>query len=296
VAPSPTALAKLAVGPADPVTQFLNYAEFSPGVRTGLLDLNATRGTFDRDGNRVVVAREPVTPRFSSQPTAAEAAVLAEWGMGGTPTGAGTVTYPLGDNPVQKFVFFNPKAGETWFLSGVACDVLTVSAAVGEGLRFDLDLVGKTWDDTRADFPAGVVLDQTTRPWVLSSLVLTVGGVVRKTRGFTFQVNHHIDRERFLNSVSLTDIVKLDQEVTLSIDVPSGDNPGLWKLGVSTLALLAVFTNAGGGVLNMSIPDVRFEPNSPEHPLRGEGFLRLSGQCYRVGAGRPVTLTVTPGA
>lgn len=292
MAPSATQLAKLAVGNADPVTQFLNFREFSPGVRRELLDLNATRGTFDKDGNRVVVNRDHVEPRLSTEPTAAEAAVLLEWGMGGTPTGVGTVTYPLGDVLLQKYVFFSPKQGDTWFLSGVACDVFTVSAAVGEGLRFDLDLIGKTWDDTRSDFPAGLVLDQTTRPWVLSNLVLTVGGVVRKCRSFSFQVNHHIDRERYLNSLTLTDTLKLDQDVILSIEVPSGDNPGLWKLGVSTLTLSAVFTSAGGGVLSLTVPDVRFEPTSPEHPGRAEGFLRLSGQCYRVAAGRPVTLTL----
>lgn len=296
MAPSATQLAKLAIGAADPVDTFLNWADFDPGVSQELLDLNATRGTFDKDGNRVVVNRTIVNPRLSTQPTAQELAALLAWGMGGTPTGSNPTTYPLGDTPALRNVHFAPKQGDTWFLGDVGVDNFTLSAAQGEGLRCDVEGVGKTVDTAHAAFPGGLGPDQTTRPWVLAQLVLVVAGVTRKTREFTFRVSHGIDRNRFLNSLTLTDVLKLDQTVTVGIDVPSGDNTGLWNAGAAGATLVATFTNAGGGILTLTFSDIRFRPNSPMHPGKAEGFLRLEGEAYRVSTGRPCTVTLTVGA
>lgn len=296
MAPSATQLGKVAIGSADPVDTFLNWADFDPGVSQELRDFNATRGTFYKDGNRVVPVRTRVLPRYSSTPTASELAAVLAWATGGTPTGSNPTTYPFADAAAVRNVFFAPKQGESWFLGGVGVDTMTLTAAVGEGLRCDLELVGRTYDDTRSDFPAGLGPDQTTRPFVLSNLVLVVAGVTRKTREFTFTLRNNIDRERYLNSLTLTDTLKLDQMTTVSIDVPSGDNTGLWKLGAAGVTLVATFTNAGAGVLTLTFTDVRFGPNSPTHPSRAEGFLRLEGESYRTGTGSPATITLTVGA
>lgn len=289
--PSPTQLAKLAIGANDPVDFALNYADFDPGVRVELGDFNRTKGTYDKDGNLVVPTRVRVEPRYSGNPTLAELNKLLEWGMGGTVTGTTTKTYELGDVLAQRYIHFAPKYGETWFLSGCACDAFTLSCASGDGLTASLDLVGMGYNAAHAAMPA-LTLDQTTKPFVMSQLVLTYAGTARNSRSFNFSVRHMIDRDRILNSLTVTDIVKGDQSVTVGIDIPSGDNPATWYTGVAGAALLAVFTNADGKAFSITLPDVRFGPNSPVHPAKAEGYLTLSGECYRVGSGRPATVTL----
>jgi hypothetical protein len=154
-----------------------------------------------------------------------------------------------------------------------------------------MELIGKTADATRNDIPA-LTIDQTTRPFTMSRLTLLVAGVERKARSFSFSVAHNIDRSRFLNSATLTDLVKMDQSVRCACEVPSGENAGLWNAGQAGVTLLATFTNGSGGTLVLSLADLRFGPRSPEHASRGEGYFTVEGEAYRVGTGRPCTVTL----
>lgn len=290
---SPTQLARLAIGDSSPATVALNYEDFDPGVTVNLFDGNRTKGTYDKDGNLVGPVTRMVQPRLVSIPTALEMHSLLRWGMGGTVSGTTTKTYPIGDDVLQQFVIFKPINGIFWALTGVACDVFTLSCQPGDGLRASLDLLGTGYTNPATTFPT-LSIDQATRLWTLSQMALTYSGGARKTRSFTFSVNHMLDKNRFLSgSEYLSAIVKLDQSVTLGIDIPDGDNPTDWNTGEAGAAAVATFTNAGGSVLTISIPDVRFGPRSPVYPSKQEGFLTLQGECYRVGAGRPVTVTLT---
>lgn len=292
--PAPTALAKLGIGAADPVTIPLNFRVFEPGITLELRDTNATRGVYEKDGNRVVQARAVVQPRFSAEPTTTELAAILAWGMYGTPTGSGTVSYPLGNTPAARFVNFFPNNGDPFFASNCGVDRMTIAGAQGEPIRCDLDLLGTTYD-TAHTFPA-LVYDQTTHPFVLAQLVLTLGGVSRQTREFQLDVEHNLDRNRFLNSLTLTALVPLRRVIRLTVDVPSGDNPGFWDDGLAAMTGSAVFTNAGGGVLTITFQDIRFQPVSPQFPQDGEGYIRLVGECYRGAAGAsPLSVSLSQG-
>jgi hypothetical protein len=287
---SPTKLAKLAIGTGDPVTDALNYADFDPGVRIDLRDVNRTTGRFTKTGNRVVDVAHPVTPRLSMEPTAAELSKLLRWLLWGVPTGAGVVTYPIGDTPEVRNIYYAPKKGEQWWLPGVAVNEFNIRASQGEPLSLDVSLLGKTYDTTRDNFPA-LAVESVTRPFTLARMVLTVAGVARNCRGFTLTVSHALDVGRMLNSLTLTDYVKTDQVITVGIEVPSGENPGLWNVGLTGATVLASFTNGFGGAFSMSFSDIRFGPQSPSHGGT-EGFLSLSGEAYGVGSGEPFTITL----
>jgi hypothetical protein len=290
-----TTLAKLGFGAANanPVTQAMNFQDFDPGVRRQLRDTNGTRGTFDKDGNRIVEARRVVTPRFRSEPTRAELQYLLRWGLYGTPTGSGTVTYPLANDPWENALHFAPNLGEQWYLPRVAVDTFTLSGTQGEPLTVDCDCVGTTYDDTVVSFPV-LTLDQTTRPFSLAQLAIQVGGVTRYGPEFSLTVRHNINRDRFFNSLTLTDLIQMNRQMVLAFSTPSGENPGFWASGVSGVTVLATFTNAAGDILSISAADVRFEPVSPTFPQGGEGMVRMEGELYRVASGSPITVTVTP--
>lgn len=296
MAGSITALAKLGVGAADPVDTALNFAGFDPGVTRELRDTNGTRGTFFKDGNRMAENRVTVYPTFSAEPTSPEIHTLMAWILSGTPTGTTTKTYPFADTPTERFVHFKPNAGEEWFLTGCAVDTATLRATSGEPLSFDLNLVGRLYNDAHATLPA-LSYDVALKPFLLSMLVLQVGGVTKNCRSIAISFNFMIDKSRHLNSLNLTATQKLGTVVGVSIEVPSGDNAGLWDDGIAGASLSAVFTNpTTSKILSFTFPDVRFPAQSPNHPPNAEGFLTLNAEAMRVGqtaTDYPVTVTLT---
>lgn len=290
-----TALGKLGIGDADPVTLRLDFTEFDPGVLQEFKDLNGTRGKYDKDTERVRPVRKVVGPRYRGEPTALEWAEILEWALGGTPTGSGTVTYPLGNTAPAKYVHFAPNAGKQWKLSGVGVDVLTVRASSGDGVKCELDLVGQDFTNPSSSYPA-IDLDVSTQPFLMTDCVLTWNSTARQIRDLTISVRNNIDRTRFLNSQTLTALYKLKREVVWSIELPSGDYDSLWDSGTGATgaSLSAVFTN-GNQVLTLASTAVRFPPRNPTHPFQQEGMLRLEGEAYSAAGATPLTVTLNAG-
>lgn len=293
-----TTLGKLAVADAadfgtNPLR--LDFADFDPGVSRDLRDMNGTRGKYDKDAARVRENRVRVEPRLRCEPTALELATLLQWALGGTPTGSGTVTYPLGDAVPTKHVRFDPNQGLKWQAAGVAVDALVLSSSSGEPLAADLELLGQTYSNPSDSFPA-LSLDVTTQPFILSDCVLTWNSTARQIRDLSLAVRNNLDRGRFLNSLTLTALVKLARQVVWSVELPSGDYDSLWDSGIAGASLSAVFTN-GSTALTLTSAAVKFPPRNPMHPFQGEGMLRLEGEAYSSdgsAASLVVTLDGTP--
>lgn len=290
-----TALGKLGIGDADPVTLRLDFTEFDPGVLQEFKDLNGTRGKYDKDTERVRPVRTVVGPRYRGEPTALEWAEILEWALGGTPTGTGTLTYPLGNTAPAKYVHFAPNAGKQWKLSGVGVDVLTVRASSGDGVKCELDLVGQDFTNPSSSYPS-IDLDVSTQPFLMTDCVLTWNSSTRQIRDLTVSVRNNIDRTRYLNSQTLTALYKLKREVVWSIELPSGDYDTLWDSGTGATgaSLSAVFTN-GNQILTLASTAVRFPPRNPTHPFQQEGMLRLEGEAYSAAGATPLTVTLNAG-
>ncbi len=294
-------LTKIAIGASGgssgSETTIVNCMSFDIGVRLELRDTNGTRGTFDKDGNRVKENRDRVSPRISSEPTYVEWAVLLPWITSGTPSGSPTVTYPFVATAVPNIqkIYFNPNAGDSYELTGCAVDSATFRAAVGEPLSVDLDIVGQTYTTSPSAFPS-LTPDQVGHPFILSDLVLLIGGSTIQTREFSYKVSNNIDRERFLNSLTLTRTQILHREHMFTFDVPSGDNASLWDNGVAGATMVATFTDATSGstsVMVFTVPDLRFPGQSPQFAPNAEGFVRIEGEAYRtVGNSAPVGITL----
>lgn len=294
--PSVTALARLGIGTADPVDIALQFGGFDPGTTRELRDTNQTRGTFFKDGNRMLENRQTVAPTYSVEPTSAEMHPLLHWIFSGTPTGTTTKTFPFSNTAATRFVHFKPIAGEEWFFSGVGVDTATLRCISGEALTIDMGLLGQTYNDAHASLPA-LSYDLTTKPFILSHLVLNVDGSERKCRSFSLGLNFMLDRTRYLNSLTLTAIQKLGTMVTLSLEVPSGDNAGLWDEGIDSCSASAVFTNpTTSKIFSLTFPDIRFPARAPNHPPGAEGFLTIEAEAMRVGQADtdyPVAVTLT---
>lgn len=290
-----TPLAKLGVGDTSTVDTRLDFIEFDPGVAQEFKDLNGTRGKYDKDTDRMRIVRKAVSPRYRGEPTALEWATILPWALGGTPSGSGTVTYPLGNTVLGKYVHFMPNAGKQWLESGVGVDGLTIRASAGEGVTCELDMVGLDYTNPSGSYPS-INLDVSTQPFIMTDCVLTWNGTARQIRDLTISVRNNIDRTRYLNSLTLTALYKLKREISWAIELPSGDYDSLWDSGTGTTgaSLSAVFTN-GSQVLSVASTAVRFGPRNPDHPFQQEGFLRLEGEAYSAAGATPLTVTLNPG-
>lgn len=273
-----TTLARLGIGASateDPVTQRLDFIDFSPGVEDELRDLNGVRGKYAKDDARVRKNLTRVQPTLRCQPTAVELAALLPWIMDGTPSGT---SYPLGNTTALRSVEYDPNGGSLWKMLNVAVDVATFKAAQGEPLDVSLEMVGRDYSVT-GTFPA-ISLDLTTQPFLMVDCVLTIGGVATQFREFSLSIRKNIDRGRFFNSRTLTAQNKLRREIMWTFTVPYGDNTSLFGTAASAgVAVVATFTN-GATSLVFSSGAVRFKPRSPDAPFQQEVMLPLEGEAF----------------
>ncbi len=276
-APATTALSRLAIGPTSTLTQRLDFVDFALGVEDELKDLNGTRGKYTKDTARVRKNMTRVQPTLKTHPTSLELSVLLPWALGGTPTGSGTVTYPLGDTPPTQFVGFDPNAGAMWLLSGVAVDEAKFKGTQGEALEVEFSMVGQ--DYSVSGFFPSLSLDLSTQPFLFTDCVLTIGSDAVQAKEFELSIANGIDRSRFFNSRTLTTLNKLTRKVSVRLAVPFGPFTDLFGIGAVGAAVNATFTN-GNAVLSFALGSVRFNPKSPESPFQQEVMLTLEGEAY----------------
>ncbi len=263
----------------------LDFIDFDPGVDQELRDLNGTRGVLDEDDARVRNNRIIVLPRIRCQPTAVEFAKLLKWIFSGTPTGSGTVSYPLANTAFLQSIWYLPNNGVQWQTLNVAVDNATIRCSSGEPVEVSLDCVGQTFANPSSGFPSAS-LDISTQPFIMSdtSGAITVASVTENIREITIGIQNGIDRSRFLNSLTLTATNKLRRRINWSIEEPAGDYGTNWNTALTAGATMsAVFTqpSPATAVLNISSNAVRFEPRNPSVPFQNESFQRLEGKAYR---------------
>lgn len=274
-----TTLARLGLGASaveDPVTRMIDFREFDLGIDIELVDMNGTRGKYDRDDGRVRPNKTMIAPKLSCQPTRTELTYLLPWIFDAA---ASVNSYPLADTATfLRSLAFDPGASTLWNLPNVAVDEASFRCTEGGPLDLSLSMLGRTF--TKAgSFPA-LSLDVATQPFLMTDCVLTVGGVTTQFREFGLTIRKNLDRERFFNSTTLTAQNKIRRDIIWSLGVPYGDFPTLYNTAQAAgVAVVATFTN-GSRVLTFTSAAVRFKPKSPDSPFQRESFLTLEGEAY----------------
>lgn len=285
-----TPLARLGLGASateSPVTRRIDFRDFDLGIERELVDMNGTRGKYDRDDARVRPNKTRVAPRLSCQPTATEWTYLLPWILDGTPSGT---SYPLGNTTALRSIAFDPGAGSLWTLPNVAVDEATLRCSEGGPLELSLGLIGRSYS-VSGSFPS-LSLDVATQPFLMTDCVLTVEASAVQFREMSLTIRKGIDRERFFNTTELTAQNKLRRDIVWSVSVPYGDNTSLYNVAQSAAAdVVATFTN-GVYVLTLT-STVRFRPRSPVSPFQQEGMQSLEGEAYSAdGSASPLVVTL----
>lgn len=274
----------MGIDTVNPITVAFDFQSEQLVCEEEFLDTNGVRGTRSRAVERNRQGNRRIHGPIELQPTTVELSNLLAWCLGGTPSGSPTVTYPLGDTLSTRYVTVD-RVAKVFTYNGVAVDNLTITGSQGQPMKFHLDCVGQ--DETVANagtFPAGLVLDITTQPFIFTDLVLSVAGTSYNAKEVSIGISNVIDKERFFNSQTLVSAIAHDRHITVSTSLPYGDAVAVY--GASTIAggvaVVATFTN-GTSVLTLTFVKVAFPRHSPHVPGRVEIMLPLTGKALKSG-------------
>jgi hypothetical protein len=155
-------------------------------------------------------------------------------------------------------------------------DKATFKCSQGGILELTLDIEGKTESIyAAASFPSLTM--STQAPYVFTDATVSHGGTAYQFREVELVIDNMLKKDRFMNSVSRTDIPALDRVVSLSLSHPyTSDTIALYDTGATGAQVVLTFTN-GGSSIAFTMVYVQFPAESPDTPGRDEILLPLKG-------------------
>jgi hypothetical protein len=235
----------------------------SLGKREMLLQRNGLRGYRSHIDTDVRKGPQRIGGTIGLEPSAAELVALMALAIG---TGGNATD----DIPSFSAVIDRVARVDTY--AGCKISRATISGQQGGIISCSLDIVGKT----EAVNTGTVATPASTIPYILSDLVLTLINTARQTQSFSLVIDNHIDAERFLNSVTLDQVIPLDRTVTLTTTHPYNDaNIGLYDQAVGGSAGILALNN-GTTVCQFDFGKLQLPAESVDIPGKAELMLTLN--------------------
>lgn len=287
---------RLGIGATSTVDKRLNYRDETFVGETEAIDGNGIRGTRDSSVELFRNGNIHVNGPLNLIPTTLELSYILEWIMGGSPSGSGTVTYPLGESAETRFVVID-RIIQVFTYAGVAVDRAEFRASEGGLLTVALGLVGQTEIAGNAGtFPA-ISLDVSTQPLIFTDTTLSINSTTVKAKDFRITIDNMIDKERFLNQTTLSAVNALDRRVGFECTIPYGDYSAIYTAltgGSPGLAVTVTLTNAGASLV-FTMPAVSLPKRTPGTPGRRELMLGLSGRALKLATTPSLSTVLTVG-
>ena len=293
-APAYSPLAQLGIHTASPVTKRFDFKSENMKAKGVLTYGGGIRGTLARDISRVRIGPTVIAGQYTMQPNAVEWDLLLRWILGGTPSGSGTVTYPLGDTVTSRFVY-EDRVAQVFEYTTVRVNKATVSASEGQMLKLVLDVVACTEVVGSAGSFPSLTIDVANGPFVFEDCVLTIDGTTYQTKNITLTIDNKLDTRRFFNSLTLNAAYQAtDRIITVSLQPPYGLATALYAGWGTPVAVVMTFTN-GNAVLVFTLANVVWPQESPVVQGTGELMLPITGTAYCSGATLELVTTLNPG-
>lgn len=283
-------VSQLGIDSATPVTVRQDFLHCDIGADETFIDANGLKGTLSPHIARVRQGPRRIHGSLSMQPNVLEMQQILPWILG---TAVSGTTYALADTALSRYVEVD-RAGSS---NKASYDSVAVNRATFHGGEFqplgvDLDLLGV--DETISGSFPSLSINESTGPWVFTDLALSINSTTVHSKNFNLTIDNHLDADWFLNSLTLSAIVKLQRTIMFSCEVAHGDYTALYNTGAGGVAVVVVFTNAADAtkVLTFSLVKVAL----PRHPLpivgRTENMMTLAGQAYKTGSTAELVTTL----
>lgn len=165
------------------------------------------------------------------------------------------------------------------------CDRGRFHAMQGGILELSLDMEGLTESiasgGQQTTFQA--LAPTTAAPYVLMDAALTYGGTTYQFREVEVVVDNSLKKDRFMNSISRTDLPALDRTIMVNLSLPyTSDTITLYDNNATQGHVIVTFTN-GTNVLTIDMIAVQFPTIPPDTPGREEILLPLGGIARKSG-------------
>lgn len=257
--------------------------------KTGqIINKEGARGSRSRHAGNATSGPYSVGGPLSVQPSPDELRVLLPYILGTAETGSGSsgspYIYALA-NTLPDMVVVQEKIAKVFTWDGCKVNTARFSASAGSPtLTLDLDVQGKTEAiGNAASFPSIGSTLSVTQPWLFHNLVLTLNSSARVCDNFSLTIDNALMLDRFLNSVTRTDLPETDRTITLEVDNPySVTDLALYDLAIAGIAGSAVFTN-GTNILTFTFANLKAPAEVMEAAQRGEIMNKLRFTAYETG-------------
>ncbi len=268
-------LSKYLIGSANPPTHAMEYlGAWNLGKHSSILSTDGIRGTRGHPVERTRAGTYTCSGSINMNPGPADFTLLLPF------------FYPVsGILPTETlptwYIGINRIAAQ--YLYDVVADKMTLKASQGQLVEMTLDVEGKS--ET-----AGAIANMATLqaslavPYMFHDAVLTIGGTAYQFREFTLVIDNHLKKDRFMNSISRTDLPTLDRTVSISLRLPfTSDTLSLYDPGSTSVSVVLTLTN-GASSLTMTMASVQFPTEPQDTPGREEILLPYNGIARQSGA------------
>lgn len=268
--------------------------------KTGtIITKDGARGTRSRHAGNSTTGPYSVGGPLSVQPTPDELRKILPYILGTAETGSGTSgspwTYALAetipDAKISQDLRLNGTGSDAMVFHWDGCKINTArfaSSAGSQVLTLDLDVQGKT-ETVNSTWPSIGTTLTVDKPWIHAQLVLTLASVAYAIDNFSLSIDNALILDRFLNSLTRTEIPESDRNITLEIDNPFAiGNIALYEIAVAGITGSAVFTN-GSSILTFTFANLKAPPQTIEKAQRGEAMNKLQFTAYETGTSGSTT-------
>lgn len=278
-APSVGTFSRLSLGLANPpATAFEYEGSLNFGKSQPIMKTSGIRGTRSHPVERTRMGLIAVGGSINFIPGPADLDVLLRLIAGTAKSGNDFVLAET----IPEFYVGIDKIAQQYLYSGCKMMQATFGGSTGSFMSLQCDIIGKTETAGTISGLTSLVPSLST-PYVFHDATLTYGGTTYQFKEFSLVVNNGLKPDRYMNSITRTDIPELDRVITVSLGMPfTSDTLGLYDIGITSAALVITFTNGGYNFI-ITMPAVQFPTQPQSLPGREEIILPLSGQAMKTG-------------
>jgi hypothetical protein len=286
--PSTGTFSKFGIDTANPTTHQLEYTTFGLKKHRTVLSTDGIRGTRSHPVERTRDGTYTCSGAIAMNPGPAALDILLPFITGSAKS---VNTFALAESLTAQTAFIQiDRVAKVHTYAGCQVNKATFKASQGGLLEVSIDWEALTETPGNAGtFPA--LTADVDIPYVLMDAVVTIGGLTVQFREFELVIDNHLKLDRFMNSVSRTDLPALDRTVEVTLSLPyTSDTAALYDTNATPAHVVATFTN-GADSLALDMVAVQFPTESPDTPGRDEILLPYKGTARKSGATSELVIT-----
>jgi hypothetical protein len=255
----------------------------SLGLAENFIDTNALRGTRSHGSERVRRGLRQVNGTLLFAPNPLELVTLLPLILGGSPSGT---SYPLAETlPTSEW--FASRDGTIYHVNGAVVESATFSAQEGGPMTVSMTVVGK--DEVAEGSMGSAAIDVTTQPFTLMDAAVSVASGAREVSGFELTIRNTLE-VKYRNSLTPTQIVATDREVTLSLPISLGTDSALYGSALGGVAATVTLTN---GTVSLAFSLAKVQAPREELPFGQRGILDFPWRGVARKSGSTLELVTT---